>query len=119
MRFNKSECRVWQLGRGSPDYQYKLEGVRTEHSPAKKDLGVLVDGRLGMSQEHALAAQKDNCILGCIKRMVASRAREVIPHLCSVVVRPHLGCCVQMWSPQYRRGTDLLEHIWRRATKMM
>ena len=24
-----------------------------------------------------------------------------------------------MWSPQYRRHTDLLEHIQRRATKMI
>ena len=24
-----------------------------------------------------------------------------------------------MWSPQYRRDTDLLEHVQRRATKMI
>ena len=27
--------------------------------------------------------------------------------------------CIQMWSPQYRRDVDLLEHIQRRATKMI
>ena len=25
----------------------------------------------------------------------------------------------QMWTPQYRRDMDLLEHVQRRATKMM
>ena len=71
-----------------------------EHSPAEKDLGVLMNGRLDMSQQHDLTAQKANCILGCIKRSVASRVREVVLPLCSALMRPHLECCVQVRSPQ-------------------
>ena len=26
--------------------------------------------------------------------------------------------CIQMWSPQYRRDMELLDHVQRRATKM-
>ena len=78
------------------------------YSPAKKDLGVLVDGKLDVSQHCALAAQIVNGILGCIKRSMANRAREVILPLCSALLRPHLEYRVQMWSPQYRRDMDLL-----------
>jgi len=45
LRFNKAKCKVLHPGRGNSCYQYKLGDKRIEHSPAKKDLGVLVDGR--------------------------------------------------------------------------
>ena len=116
-KFNKPKYMVLYLCRGNPCYQYKLRDRRVEDSPAKKDLGVLVDGKLDMSQQRALTAQKANRILGCIKRSMASSAREVILLVYSALLRPHLEYCVQMWSPQYRRDMDLLKHFQRRVTE--
>jgi len=66
-----------------------------------------------------LTAQKTNHILGCIKRSMAGRSREVILPLCSPLVRPHLEFCVQFRSPQYKKDMELLERVQRWVTKMI
>uniref|UniRef100_A0A803K2X2 Reverse transcriptase domain-containing protein n=1 Tax=Xenopus tropicalis TaxID=8364 RepID=A0A803K2X2_XENTR len=119
MRFNVDKCKVMHLGCKNMQAPYTLNGTALGKSIMEKELGVLVDNKLGCSKQCQAAAARANKVLSCIKRGIDSREEGVILPLYRALVRPHLEYAVQFWSPVLKRDIIELERVQRRATKLV
>lgn len=73
---------------------YSLGDEVLESCSAERNLRVLVDSKLKMNHQHVRAARKTNRILGCVEHGFAIWSKELIVLFYTVLVQPHLGCCV-------------------------
>ncbi len=78
-----------------------MGGVKVESVYCAIDLGVTITSNLKFSQHCKEAACKANRTLGFIKQKFSFKNRNIILPMYISLVRPHLECAVQFWSPHH------------------
>ena len=81
----------------------------------EKNLGVLVDAQLNMSQQ---CDQENQWHPGLYQKQHSQQEQES-DHLYSALVRSHLEYCVPFWAPYYKKDSEALEHVQRMAMKLV
>ena len=119
MKFNFDKCKVMHVGRDKYRDAYLMGGQVLAVTEQERDLGVVLNNKLGVSEQCKVARGKALRMLGAINRNVAYKNGEVIKKLYCAYVRPHLEFCIQAWSPTYEKDSWLLERVQKRATKMV
>ncbi|KAF7244836.1 Protocadherin-11 X-linked [Varanus komodoensis] len=118
LAFNADKCKVLHLEHMNGCHKYRLGDKWLKSSTCERDLRVLVDCRLNMSQQCDVV-KRVNATLGCIVRSVTSRLREVLLPLYMILVYLQLEYCVQFWTLHYRKDIARLESVQHRATRMV
>ena len=92
MKLSEEKCRVFHLGQNNAIWTGKCLST----SPAGKDVGVLEDASLNVSQQCFLTVRKANPIGGCIRNSVSNRLKEVTfsPVLGAGAVTPGIQYCI-------------------------
>lgn len=117
MMFNKAVCQIPYLGQNNHMLWHRKGEGWLESYPVEKDLGVLADCLLNMSQQCAQEPKKPNSIMAFIRNCMAIVKLIVPLHL--VLLRPHLKKSVQYWVTHFKKDIKLLEYIQRRAMTLV
>ncbi|KAJ7396209.1 hypothetical protein BTVI_147194 [Pitangus sulphuratus] len=105
MKFNKSRSKfkVLHLGQGNPRQDHRLSEVVPESNLGEDDFMWMKSW-----------TRANSVCPGLHQKRSGQQAKEGGSSLCSALVRPHLGCCIQ-----HRTDMDLLKWVQRRAMKMV
>ena len=104
IKYKKGICQVLYLGTNNPMHWYTLQVDQLERSFAEKELWVLVDKKLNLSQQCAFEARKDNSLSRATPGTALHQLQVksvILPHS-SALGRPHLECLLLSWTLQYR-----------------
>ena len=85
----------------------------------EKDLRVIIDSKLKFSSHIVNQMKKANRLMGLIWKSYNFLDIVSFKYLFIFLVRPHLKYRVTVWFPLLKKDEDLIENVFRRASKML
>jgi hypothetical protein len=119
MLFNYDKCKVMHFGYKNLAEDYSMDGKILQVTESERDLGVIIQKDLKVSQQCSKVVKTANSILGMINRSFTYKTKEIVIQLYKSLVRPHLDYCIQAWRPHLIKDINLLESIQHRVTRMI
>ena len=119
MLLNFGKCKCLHTGHRNLDINHNIGGTVLGTTVKEKDLGITISSDTKVSEQCDIAASNGNQILGLIRRNTTLQGKKLIIPLYKAIVRPHLEYCIQARRPFHKKDTDTLEHIQRKAFKII
>lgn len=91
MKFKSAKWQVMCLG-ANKNCCHGLGHHQLEMNEKEKDLGIVGSHGVTISQDF-VATEKGNTVLGCIRKSISSRERQIFVLTYQALVRPHLQYC--------------------------
>ena len=76
MELNLSKCKVLWMGKNNENRDYRMQGLIFECVTQEKDMGVVID--MGQAAQCQAAIGKAHRVLGCIRRGINCKSKEVV-----------------------------------------
>ena len=87
MEFNLSKCKVLGMGKNNENRDYRMQGVILERVTQERDLGMVRDMGDKKAAQGQAAIGKAKRGLGCIRRGINCKSKEVVLTLYRNLVR--------------------------------
>ena len=119
MQYNTDKCHSLPMGYNNMLYPYQIDGTIMDSVREEKDLGVIIDSKLNFHRHIMETVKKANNTLGCIRRTIKFKDRDIMLPLYIAHVRSRLEYASVIWSPYKINDIQAIEYVQRRATKLI
>ena len=105
------------MGKVSHHYFYKLNEQVLQSVSSAKYLGITITSDLGWSQHVASTASKAHQRLGFLKRNLRGAPYKCRETAYITLIRSQMEYCSSVWDPKFKKDSDSLERIQRKAAR--
>ncbi|EFA12429.1 hypothetical protein TcasGA2_TC005240 [Tribolium castaneum] len=114
---NIAKCCVLQCGHNNPKYLYHINGTLLSVKTSTKDLGVIVNDKLGWSEQCLASVGRARKMFYLLKHVFPNPSVSFISKVYITYIRPHLEFAIPVWRPYLLKDIDLLERTQHLVTR--